>query len=35
MLKKTLVIAEVGQEHNSSLKKALRFIDKSAKAGAD
>ena len=35
MLKKTLVIAEVAQEHNSSLKKALKFIDKSAKAGAD
>jgi N,N'-diacetyllegionaminate synthase len=35
MFKKTIIIAEVAQEHNSSLKKALRFIDKSAKAGAD
>ncbi len=35
MVDKTLIIAEVAQEHNSSLKKALRFIDKSSKAGAD
>ena len=35
MTDKIKIIAEVAQEHNSSLKKALRFIDKSAKAGAD
>ena len=34
-MKNTIIIAEVAQEHNASLKKALSFIDKSAKAGAD
>ena len=35
MTDKIIIIAEVAQEHNSSIKKSLRFIDKSAKAGAD
>ena len=34
-MENTIIIAEVAQEHNASLKKALRFIDKSAKVGAD
>ncbi len=33
--KKTLIIAEVGPNHNGSLKTALKMIDKIAKTGAD
>ncbi len=33
--KKTLIIAEVGPNHNGSLKTALKMIDKIARTGAD
>ena len=33
--KKVFIIAEVGPNHNGSVKNALKFVDKLSKTGAD
>lgn len=35
MMKKVIIIAEAGVNHNGSIKKALKLIRKAAEAGAD
>ena len=34
-MKKIIIIAEIGPNHNGNLKKAKKFVDRISKSGAD